>query len=135
MKKPGLSIKILRISLGIIFLWFGLLKFSSYNPVFEILNGSFSFMASGIGLKLLAAFETLIGLGLLFNVLPRLVHIVLVAHLLGTFSVFFLAPELMFNQAFPFLTLGGEFVAKNLILLAAGLVVLEYGKQNKNSNG
>ncbi|MDP3800025.1 MAG: DUF417 family protein [bacterium] len=135
MKKINLSIKILRISLGVIFLWFGLLKFSSYNPVFDILNASFPFLASGVGLKFLAAFETLIGLGLLFNVLPRLVHIVLVVHLLGTFSVFFSAPELMFNQAFPFLTLAGEFVAKNIVLLAAGLVVLECGKQNKNSNG
>jgi uncharacterized membrane protein YkgB len=49
-----------------------------------------------------------------------------VLHLLGTLSVFFLAPEIMFQPYFPLLTFDGEFVFKNLVLAFAALVVLAH---------
>ena len=104
--------------------WFGLLKFSGYNPVFEIVNASFPFFASGIGNYILAIFESLIGLGLMFGAIPKIIHFFLVFHLLGTFSTFVVAPEIMFYPRFPFLNLNGEFVVKNLALAMGGLVVL-----------
>lgn len=119
----------LRISLGLIFLWFGLLKVFGFNPVFEIIYASFPMLADGFGFLILGLFETIIGIGLLFNIFPLLVHIALVGHLLGTLSVFFLGPELMFNPYFPILSLSGEFVFKNVALLTAGFVVLEYNKK------
>jgi uncharacterized membrane protein YkgB len=128
MKGFELSIKILRISLGIIFLWFGLLKFSSHSPVLEIINASFPLFGSGAGRYILASFEVLIGLGLMLHILPRTACIILIAHMFCTFYVFILAPSMMFDPGFPFLTLEGEFVLKNLVLIAAGLVVLERHK-------
>lgn len=116
----------LRISLGLIFFWFGALKVAGYNPVFEIVNSSFPFLASGIGNIALGLVEAVIGLGLVSRLFPKIIHTALFFHLLGTFSVFISAPSLMFDPYFPVLTLSGEFVFKNITLAMAGLVVLGY---------
>lgn len=121
----------LRIALGVTFLWFGLLKFSGYNPVFGILYASFPMLAEGIGLTLLAIFETVIGVGLIFNLFPILTHVALVGHLLGTLSVFVIAPSILFSPHFPILTLAGEFVFKNVVLLLSGFVVLRYTEKHR----
>ncbi|OGE85902.1 MAG: hypothetical protein A3J48_01015 [Candidatus Doudnabacteria bacterium RIFCSPHIGHO2_02_FULL_46_11] len=122
----------LRISLGLIFFWFGALKFLGYNPVADIVAGVSPPLAYGAGNTLLGAFEAVIGLLLLLNVYPVVVHVALLLHLAGTFLTFFTAPHLMFEPYFPVLTLAGEFVFKNVTLAAAGLVVLAY-EQRKRS--
>jgi len=124
------SITALRIALGIVFLWFGLLKFTPYNPVYDLIHSSFPLLAEGWGLILLAAFETTIGLGLLFNIYPKLIHPILIAHMAGTFGTFITAPEIMFHPHFPILTLSGEFVIKNLVLAMGGLAVLWHQKRH-----
>lgn len=119
-----LSVVAMRVALGVIFLWFGLLKFYSPNPVYELLKATFSFLADPPGIYFLGALEVLIGLGLIINIFPKLTHKVLILHLLGTFATFFISPGIMFNPHFPFLTLAGEFVIKNLALAIGGLIVL-----------
>ncbi|TSC90602.1 MAG: hypothetical protein G01um10142_349 [Parcubacteria group bacterium Gr01-1014_2] len=119
----------LRISLGLVFFWFGILKLFGYNPVYEIVYASFPWFSYGIGNLILGAGETLIGLGLLTNIFPKLTHTFLILHLAGTFTVFITGPELMFSPYFPILTLSGEFVFKNVVLAFAGLVVLSHGKK------
>ena len=119
----------LRMALGAIFLWFGALKIFGYNPVFEIIYASFPFLAEGFGFFLLGVLETIIGVGLIFKLFPVLVHVALIGHLLGTLSVFFLGPSLMFNPYFPVLSLSGEFVFKNVALLMAGFVILKYNEK------
>ena len=126
---PQNSLVALRISLGLVFFWFGALKMAGYNPVFEIVNASFPIFATGTGNVILGTVETLIGIGLLINVLPKITHITLVLHLLGTFYVFVSAPSLMFDPSFPILTLGGEFVFKNAVLATAGIVLLKQIKE------
>ncbi len=116
----------LRISLGLIFLWFGGLKVFGYNPVYEIVAASFPMFAEGAGNIFLGGIEALIGLGLLVRIFPVVVHLALLVHLTGTFFVFFSAPELMFQPRFPILTLQGEFVFKNATLAMAGLVTLAF---------
>ena len=120
------SVAFLRIALGVIFFWFGALKLSGVNPVYEIVRASFPFFADGVGNLILGGLETIIGIALIFNVLPKTTHAILILHLIGTFTVFITAPEIMFNPGFPFLTLAGEFVVKNLSLAMSGLVVILY---------
>ncbi|MEX2090738.1 MAG: hypothetical protein WD989_01225 [Candidatus Paceibacterota bacterium] len=122
-------IKGLRISLGLIFVWFGTLKVAGYNPVFEIVNSTFPFFAAGAGNIILGLAETAIGVGLLFNVFSVFVHVILILHLLGTFTTFIFAPRLMFDPYFPILTFSGEFVFKNATLAMAGLVVLAHERR------
>jgi len=120
------SIALLRISLGVIFFWFGALKLSGFSPVHDIVYASFPFLADGIGNLFLGGLETAIGVALICNLFSRIVLVVLTMHLLGTFAVFITAPEIMFNPGFPFLTFAGEFVVKNLSLAAGALVVMLY---------
>jgi len=120
------SIALLRIAIGIIFFWFGALKLAGFNPVYDIVYASFPFLADGVGNMLLGGLETAIGLALISNKFPKTTHAILIMHLLGTFSVFITAPEIMFNPGFPFLTLVGEFVVKNLSLAMSGIVVILY---------
>lgn len=119
----------LRISLGLIFFWFGVLKIFGYNPVYDIIYASFPIFTTEIGLVVLGVIETAIGAGLLFNIFPLLTHASLVLHLVGTLSVFVLGPEVMFAPFFPILTLAGEFVFKNIALATAGLVILGYNRK------
>lgn len=120
------SVALLRIALGVIFFWFGALKLAGYNPVYEIVHASFPFLADGIGNLFLGGLEALIGLALIGNFFPKTAHAALILHLLGTFSVFLTAPQMMFAPHFPFLTLAGEFVVKNLSLAMGGIVVILY---------
>jgi len=114
----------LRVSLGLVFFWFGALKVFDLTPVAEVVNLVSPLLASGMGLIILGAVEVLIGIGLMFNWFPKTSQIALVLHLLGTFLVFITAPGMMFDPYFPVLTLAGEFVFKNIILVFAGLVIL-----------
>jgi hypothetical protein len=55
----------------------------------------------------------------------RLVLPLLIAHLAGTFLTFVMLPELMFRDHDPLmLTASGEFVMKNLVLIAAAMVLI-----------
>ena len=124
LKYREVSIRWLRISLGIVFFWFGILKVFGYNPVYHIVYSTYPMLASVQGNFLLGLLEAAIGVGLLINIFPKLLHVVLVAHLIGTFVTFISAPEMMFSPFFPVLTLEGEFVVKNITLVVAGIVVL-----------
>lgn len=126
------SVFLLRIALGVTFIWFGALKLSGSNPVFDIVYASYPMLAEGIGNTILGIFEVVIGLGLMFEFFPVLTHIALAGHLLGTMLVFVLGPEVVFDPHFPFLTLAGEFVFKNVVLLMAGFVILKYNEQHRN---
>lgn len=125
----GKLIIALRISLGLVFFWFGVLKLFGYNPVYELVYSSFPWFAYGAGNLILGIGETLIGLGLLTNIFSKVTHTFLILHLAGTFTVFITGPEIMFSPYFPILTLSGEFVFKNLVLAMSGLVVLTYSKK------
>jgi putative oxidoreductase len=131
LKKKELLIVALRISLGLIFLWFGLLKAFGYNPVFDLVNGVHPLLATPVGNTVLGVIEALIGLLLLTNIYPFATHLVLIVHLIGTFLTFVTAPELMFDPHFPILSLNGEFVFKNIALATAGLVVLAHASNKR----
>ena len=118
-------VKVLRVVIGIVFIWFGALKVLGYNPVFDLIYNSMApFLASGVGLIVLGIVEVFIGAMLLSNRARFLTHLLLVLHLLGTFSTFIFGWHVIFDPYFPILTLAGEFVVKNFILVMSGLVVL-----------
>jgi uncharacterized membrane protein YkgB len=89
-----------------------------------LLKATFPFMAADPFLSLLGAFEVVIAFGLLITRLQRVTLTLIVLHLFGTLSIVVIAPHVLFAPQFPVLTMEGEFVAKNLILIAASLVLL-----------
>ena len=118
----------LRIGLGVIFFWFGALKLAGVSPATDIIYASFPFLAEGVGLLALGLFEVVIGLALVFNILPFVVTIAMILHLIGTLAVFVIAPEAAFFPRFPVLSLVGEFILKNVVLVLAGFVVLKHNQ-------
>ena len=114
----------LRVSLGLVFFWFGALKVFGLTPVAEVVGIVSPFLATEVGIIILGAVEVLIGICLMFNWFSKTSLVALVSHLLGTFLVFIMGPEMMFQPYFPILTLTGEFVFKNIVLVIGGLVVL-----------
>lgn len=117
------SIKALRIAVGVIFIWFGTLKLVGASPVADLLELTFPFMAEGVGHAALGALEVAIGISLLTRLFLKIGLIVLGLHMLGTLSTFLIGTHVMFDPYPPYLTVWGEFVLKNIVLVAAAFVV------------
>jgi len=121
------SILFLRIAIGMIFLWFGVLKFfSDLSPAEDLASRTISIMtadqlSSRVSLVILATWECLIGIGLLIGKFMRAVLALLFLQMLGTIMPLFLFPEKTFTH-FPYApTLEGQYIIKNLIIIAAAL--------------
>ena len=114
----------LRVSLALVFLWFGALKVTGDSPVLGLVSATVPWLEPTLAMHLLGAVEMLLGIGLLLGRVQRLLLLVLAAHLSGTFLTFFMAPQLMFQHGGPMLlTADGEFVVKNLVLISAALLL------------
>lgn len=115
----------LRITLAVIYVWFGALKLADVTPVAELVRNTVPVVdPPSWFVPALGDFEIVVGLWLLSGRRLRLLLPLLVAHLLGTFGVLVLQPGIAFQHGNPLeLSVVGEFVVKNLILLTAGVVV------------
>lgn len=115
---------LLRVSLGVVFVWFGALKVADTTPVGDLVAGTLPFLDRTWFVPFLGAVEVALGLALLLGRAITVVCAVLVAHLCGTFLVLVMQPELAFQNGNPLLlTTIGEFVMKNVVLISAALVL------------
>jgi len=115
---------ILRIGLGIVFFWFGVLKFfKGLSPAEELIRSTIFFINPDIFIPVLAAWETLIGIGLITGKFMRITLLLLFLQMPGTALPLFILPEKVWTF-FPYgLTLEGQYIVKNLVLIGAGLVL------------
>jgi uncharacterized membrane protein YphA (DoxX/SURF4 family) len=123
------GILLLRLSLGVTFLWFGVLKFfPGLSPAESLAGGtmarlSFGILSPSVAVPLLGAWESLIGIGLIAGLYLRATLFLLWVQMLGTITPLFLFPELTFTS-FPLVpTLEGQYIIKNLVLISAGIVI------------
>jgi uncharacterized membrane protein YkgB len=122
LRRVGLTL--LRVSLGVVFVWFGALKVANLTPVGDLVAGTLPFLDPTWFVPFLGAVEVALGLALLLGRAITVVGAVLVAHLCGTFLVLVMQPELAFQNGNPLLlTTIGEFVVKNVVLISAALVL------------
>lgn len=122
MAKHGLII--LRIGLGIVFLWFGVLKFfKGLSPAEELVRNTIYFIDPDIFMPVLAAWESLIGIGLITGKFLRITLLLLFLQMPGTALPLLILPGKVWT-VFPYgLTLEGQYIVKNLVLIGAGLVI------------
>jgi uncharacterized membrane protein YkgB len=126
------GVTVLRIALGVVFVWFGALKVIGKSPVDELVRETAYFLPGDFVVLAIGVWEIIIGLGLLFPVALRLTLLMFWAQMAGTFLVLIVHPALSFQDGNPLLlTVEGEFVIKNLVLMAAGLVI---GSQVRRGN-
>jgi uncharacterized membrane protein YphA (DoxX/SURF4 family) len=123
------GILFLRISLGLVFFWFGFLKFfPGLSPAQDLATRTIEVLTFGIvtpdiSIYILAVWETMIGLGLIFGVFLRATLLLLFVQMLGTITPLFLFPSESFLH-FPYApTLEGQYIIKNLVLISAGMVI------------
>ncbi|MFI7238692.1 DUF417 family protein [Streptomyces cyaneofuscatus] len=131
------ALALLRATVGIVFVGFGVLKlFPSASPAEQLAVDAATKMTLGLVpetvlLLSLAALETAIGIGLIVG--RRLLRPALVAfflHMGGVFSTLALLPDAMWQPHSPAPTMEGQYVVKNVVLVAVCLVVAanEWGR-------
>jgi putative oxidoreductase len=122
----------LRLSLALVFVWFGALKVTGDTPVEGLIGATLPFLSSDVTVPVLGLVEIAIGLAVAVGRALRVVLLVLAGHLAGTFLTFVTAPGLMVTDGNPLLlTAEGEFVLKNLVLICAALVLV--GREARGS--
>jgi len=127
------SIPLMRVALGVIFLWFGALKLFGISPVASLVQQTCGFVPFQLFFLMLSLWEIGIGCGLIFKRALRFTLALMLLHLAGTFFALLQAPSLFFSHNNPlYLTMQGEFVIKNLILITAALVIAGYEVQPRN---
>lgn len=119
----------LRISIGIIFLWFGLLKFfEGLSPVESLAIRTiraitFELVSDEVAFFFLATLECLIGVGLLINKFLNVTLILLFLQMFGAVAPVFIFPSEVFT-IFPVgLTLVGQYIIKDIIIISAAIVL------------
>jgi uncharacterized membrane protein YphA (DoxX/SURF4 family) len=118
------NINWLQTSIGFVFLLFGFLKFFPHLSPAEdlaeltIRKMTFGLIEGRLSLILLALLESWIGIFLMLNIQSKLMIKVAIAHMICTFFPFFLDPELTFNLSSKTLSIIGQYIIKNLIIIS-----------------
>ena len=118
------GVTVLRVAVGAVFVWFGALKlFRDVSPAVPLITGTFPFLPEGLFVPFLGAWEILIGFGYLSGRFIRVTVALMFAQMAGAMSPLLLNPDAIYRAA-PFaLTLEGQYVVKNVVLMAAALVI------------
>lgn len=120
-----LALPALRLSLAVVLLWIGALKFADPAPVVGLLEASFSFLAHPGVVYALGVVEVIAAGLLVAGVAQPLVGLLCMGLFTGTLAIFAIAPGVSFGGGgFPSLSLAGQFLLKDLVLFAASLAVV-----------
>lgn len=116
----------LRVSLAVIFVWFGILKplgLSPAGPLVRATVGWMPLLSPDGWVAVIGWWEVLIGVTFLFHRTIRIAIALLALQMGGTFLPLVLLPHVAF-QTVPFVpTIEGQYIIKNLIIISAALVV------------
>lgn len=115
--------RLLRIAMGIIFIWFGALKPFGLSPAEALVARATAWIPVPGFLYILTVWEVTIGVCFLFKRLVRWGVVLLLLHMPGTLLPLITLRDETFVR-FPFaLSLEGQYIIKNLVLITAGIVL------------
>ncbi len=123
------GVLLLRISLGIVFFWFGFLKFfPGLSPAQDLATRTIEILTFGLlrpqlSIYILVTWECLIGLGLITGWFMRATLLLLFLQMMGTITPIFFFPAEVFTRIPYAPTLEGQYIIKNMVLISAGLVI------------
>jgi uncharacterized membrane protein YphA (DoxX/SURF4 family) len=123
------GIVLLRVSLGVVFFWFGALKyFPGLSPAQDLAARTISVLTFGlmppsVAIVILATWECLIGMGLALGLFMRATLLLMLVQMIGTVTPLLFFPSETFTAVPYALTLEGQYIIKNLVLMSAGLVL------------
>lgn len=123
------GLTLLRLAIGVVFFWFGVLKyFPGASPAEELAGRTIETLTGGLvpsatALPILATWEVAIGIGLFIGRWMRAVLLLLFVQMLGTITPLFLFPSETFT-IFPVApTLEGQYIIKNIVIVSAAIVL------------
>jgi uncharacterized membrane protein YkgB len=123
------GLTLLRFALAIVFFWFGALKlFPGVSPAESLAGRTIEALTVGavptaVALPILAVWEMAIGVGLFIGRWMRATLLLLFVQMLGTITPLVLFPVETFTT-FPLApTLEGQYIIKNLVIIAAAIVL------------
>ena len=117
------GIVLLRMALAVIFIWFGALKPLGMSPAASLVERTVYWFPPAVFVPVLGWWEVSIGVCLLFRPLIRVALFLLFLQMPGTMLPLVLLPNVCFSS-FPLgLTLEGQYIIKNIVLIGAAIVV------------
>ena len=125
----GNSIFLLRICMGIVFLGFGILKFfHGVSPIESLATRTttvltFGEFAGHNAMVFVAVLECLIGFCFLSGMFLRVGVWLMAAQMIGAMSPLFIFPNELFPGPLHAPTLAAQYIIKDIILVAAGMVI------------
>ncbi len=124
----------MRISISVVYVWFGLLKFFPALSPAELLAertielAFFNLVEGHVFILFLAGWEVMLGVAFLLNYKLNIMIPVMFVHMICTVVPAFTAPHEVF-KFFPYgLTLTGQYIVKNFVLVTAALFLLKYSQ-------
>jgi uncharacterized membrane protein YphA (DoxX/SURF4 family) len=124
------KLKYLALSFGLIYVWFGILKFfPNLSPAEDLASQTvevitFHLIPSNVGFFLLALLEVVIGVGLIIGYKRTVFVKIAIVHMLFTFVPLFVFPELSFTRVPYGFTIVGQYIMKNVVFLVALFLLL-----------
>ena len=121
--------RIVSLSIGVVYLWFGCMKFfNDSTPIAQLAQNTIEVLSIGLipphlSIMILAAVETGLGALLIFQAI-RVVLVISFFHILFTFSPIFLFPEYVFTESGLGFTLIGQYIFKNIIIVGCLLFLI-----------
>ncbi len=120
----SISLPVARVSLFVVFFWFGILKILGLSPagplVHNLFNQTIPFMPFDVFYICFALLECGIGLMFLIKGLERIVIPFLFLHMAAVFTPLFLLPQETWS-GFLVPTLEGQYIIKNLVIIATAI--------------
>lgn len=114
---------VLRVALAVVFVWFGALKIIGDSPAADLVAATVYVLPPEYVVPVLGGWEVLIGLCFLYRPLIRVAILFLALQLPGTFLPILLLPDVVFVTVPHALTVEGQYIVKNLVIIGAALVV------------
>ncbi len=119
----GHGLRLLRYSLAIVFLWFGLLKlFPGASPAESLVAQTVYWFDPAWFIPVLGAWEMLIGALLFFRPTIREALALMALQMAGTLLPLLILPAVTWHS-FLVPTLEGQYIIKNMVLIAAANVI------------
>jgi len=118
----------LRISMGIIFIWFGILKPLGISPAEPLVLATVDWMPlfdAKVWLHIIGWWEVVIGVMFLFKRTLRIAIGLLALQMVGTFLPLLILSDVTFQSGrIPYgPTMEGQYIIKNLLIISAALVI------------
>ncbi len=119
----GYGMTALRLSLGIVFFWFGFLKIVGVSSAAQLVTQTVFWWDASWFLPLLGFGECIIGLCFFYKPLVRVALILMAMQMIGTFFPFVVLPDTTMQSGILVPTMEGQYILKNIVLIAGAMVV------------